>query len=80
MYCKKNKLCPILMHKLQLKFSLSGSISFFKNFVVNNYLLFFSYQQAIEEVTRQMGAGMANFICKEVCYISPSKYKAYSLY
>jgi hypothetical protein len=26
-----------------------------------------SYQEAIEEITKRMGAGMAKFICKEVC-------------
>ena len=26
-----------------------------------------SYQEAIEDITKRMGAGMAKFICKEVC-------------
>jgi len=25
------------------------------------------YQEAIEDITKRMGAGMAKFICKEVC-------------
>ena len=29
--------------------------------------LFCSYQEAIEDITMRMGAGMAKFICKEVC-------------
>jgi len=38
-----------------------------------NYLIFnicfciWRYQEAIEEITRRMGAGMAKFICQEVC-------------
>ena len=28
---------------------------------------FCSYQEAIEDITKRMGAGMAKFICKEVC-------------
>jgi farnesyl-diphosphate farnesyltransferase len=30
-------------------------------------MLFCSYQEAIEDITKRMGAGMAKFICKEVC-------------
>lgn len=29
-------------------------------------LQFCSYQEAIEDITNRMGAGMAKFICKEV--------------
>lgn len=29
-------------------------------------LIFCSYQEAIEDITKRMGAGMAKFICKEV--------------
>lgn len=31
------------------------------------FLYLCSYQQAIEDITMRMGAGMAKFICKEVC-------------
>jgi hypothetical protein len=64
------------MHKPQLNFFsavsfLLSDVNFLSNLVVNIVFLCFSYQQAIEEITRQMGAGMAKFICKEVCDISP---------
>lgn len=32
-------------------------------------LQFCSYQEAIEDITKRMGAGMAKFICKEVCNV-----------
>lgn len=36
------------------------------NILVFHLILFCSYQEAIEDITKRMGAGMAKFICKEV--------------
>lgn len=48
------------------------------------HLRLFSYQEAIEDITRRMGAGMAKFICKEVCHLDfqetfygPENYPSY---
>lgn len=53
-----------------LHFAMKGS---------QNYLeLFCSYQEAIEDITMRMGAGMAKFICKEViCEYHPTVNYAY---
>lgn len=54
----------------------------FYNPLKSHFNSFCSYQKAIEDITKRMGAGMGEFICKEVCesYLSWIKQSMNSWY